>query len=229
MPRTARIVIPGWPHAVFQRGHGRGELFRSDADRIAYLEMLYQQSGNVCADILGYCLMSDHVYVVARPRTQPSLGEAIGRAHWLYSQHVARQSGARELPWQGRFFSCPLDEFHLAEVLLYVERSPVRARLSRYPWAYRWSSAPAHSNGADSTGLLDMEAWRKLSTPSQWRTLLVQPEDEAVGARLRLCLSTGRPLATEATLTRLERRLGRRLRALPVGRPRKQAASKTHR
>jgi len=111
----------------------------------------------------------------------------------------------------------------LAEVLLYVERSPVRARLSRYPWAYRWSSAPAHSNGTDPSGLLDMDAWRRLATPGQWRTLLVHPEDPAELARIRLSTSTGRPLADEPILSRLEHRLGRRLRALPIGRPRTRA------
>jgi len=249
MPRAARIVIPGLPHVVYQRGQGRRDVFRSDADRSTYLEMLQQQAQRFGASILGYCLMSDHVHLAVLPRTKQSLAQVIGRTHWLYSQFAARRakkgsdpvcaqhpsgrSGKRGLTpfslWQNRFFSCALDESHLADVLLYIERGPIRTRLSRYPWAYRWSSAPAHSNGSDPSGLLDMAAWRKLSTPSQWRTLLVRPEDEASAARIRLSLSTGRPLATEATLTRLERRLGRRLRALPVGRPRKKPASKSRR
>jgi putative transposase len=214
---------------VYQRGQGSRDVFRSDADRSTYLEMLQQQAQRFGASILGYCLMNDHVHLAVLPRTKQSLAQAIGRTHWLYSQFAARRLGPKESLWQNRFFSCALDESHLADVLLYIERGPIRTRLSRYPWAYRWSSAPAHSNGSDPSGLLDMAAWRKFSTPSQWRTLLVHPEDEASAARIRLSLSTGRPLATEATLTRLERRMGRRLRALPVGRPRKKPASKPRR
>lgn len=224
MPRAARIVIPSFPHYVLQRSQGGREVFRSDADRSAYLEILQQQGRRLGLTVLGYCLMGDHVHLVVRPKTAAALAQAIGRTHWLYSQHVRRQSGRRQCLWQSRFFSCALDDAHLADVLVYLERSPVRARLSRYPWAYRWSSAPAHSNGADPSKLLDMEIWRRVSTPAQWRSLLVHPEDEAGAARIRLSLSTGRPLATEATLHRLEQRLGRRLRALPVGRPKGQAA-----
>jgi hypothetical protein len=67
-----------------------------------------------------------------------------------------------------------------------------------------------------------MEAWRRVSSPALWRSLLVRPEDEGAAAKIRLSLSTGRPLATDSTLTRLEQRLGRRLRALPIGRPKGQ-------
>jgi putative transposase len=219
MPRAARIVIPGLPHHVLQRGEGGREVFRSDADRSVYLELLQQQGRRLGVVVLGYCLMNDHVHLVVRPKTATALAQAIGRTHWLYSQHVRQQSGRRQSLWQSRFYSCALDDAHLADALVYIERSPVRARLSRYPWAYRWSSAPAHSNGADPGGLLDMDAWRRVSSPAQWRSLLVRPEDEAAAAKLRLSLSTGRPLATDSTLTRLEQRLGRRLRALPIGRP----------
>jgi len=144
----------------------------------------------------------------------------------LYSQHVSRQRGRNQPLWQSRFFSCALDEPHLEGVLLYVERNPVRTRQVRYPWGYRWSSAAAHSHETDPAGLLDMGAWRKLWTPSQWRSLLVRPDDEAGVFRIRRNTSTGRPLATEPTLSRLERRLGRRLRALPVGRPRTKEMKK---
>jgi putative transposase len=226
MPRAARIVIPGLPHLVLQRGQGGRDVFRADADRSAYLDMLQQQGRRLGVTVLGYCLMSDHVHLVVRPRTAAALAQAIGRTHWLYSQHVRETKKGPSSFWQSRFFSCALDNAHLADVLLYVERSPVRARLSRYPWAYRWSSAPAHSNGTDPTNLLDLETWRQVSTPSQWRTLLVRPDDEAGAARIRLSLSTGRPLATDATLHRLEQRLGRRLRALPIGRPKKTKAAK---
>jgi putative transposase len=226
MPRTARIVVPGLPHHVVQRGRRRQEVFRSDADRSAYLQMLHQQAGRSGVVVLGYCLMDNHVHLVVVPRTGDALAQAVGRTHWLYSQYAHRRRGRKDELWQSRFFSCALDEPHLADVLLYVERNPVRTRQARYPWAYRWSSAAAHSHGADPAGLLDMDRWRKVGTPSQWRTLLVRPDDEDQAARIRLHTSRGRPLATEATLNRLERRLGRRLRALPVGRPRKKPVVK---
>jgi putative transposase len=224
MARAARIVVPGFPHHVVQRSNDRQVAFGSDGDHLAYLQMLGRQADRFGLRVLGYCLMRHHVHLVVVPRTSASLAQAIGRTHWLYTQHVNRLRNREGPLWQNRFFSCALDEPHLTDVLLYVERNPMRARLVRYPWSYRWSSASAHANAADPLELLDLSMWRRASTPAQWRNLLVRPDAEELMKRIRLATSTGRPLATEATLNRLERRLGRRLRALPVGRPRKTPA-----
>ena len=58
--------------------------------------------------------------------------------------------------------------------------------------------------------------------PTDWRTALAEPLEDAELARVRRHLQTGRPVASDAWLARLEARLGRRLRPLPVGRPRKE-------
>ena len=40
MPRCARIVIPGLPHRVTQRGNRRQETFFDDSDYALYLDLL---------------------------------------------------------------------------------------------------------------------------------------------------------------------------------------------
>ncbi len=40
MPRTARIVIPNYPHHIIQRGHKRQTVFTSDDDYCHYLDNL---------------------------------------------------------------------------------------------------------------------------------------------------------------------------------------------
>jgi len=104
----------------------------------------------------------------------------------------------------------------------YVERNPVRARSVRRAWRYPWSSAAAHVGEADGTDLLDLAWWRKEWFPPRWRRELERPEDDGLTAAIRRSLRTGRPLATDSLLSRLERRLGRRLRPHPVGRPHKR-------
>lgn len=223
MPRAARTVIPGLPHHVVQRGIHREGVFFSDDDRSAYLAMLQEQAQRFKVSVLGYCLMSDHVHLVVVPRTETALAQAIGRTHWLYSQYLGRTDGQRGELWRDRFQSCAVDGACLWDVLLYVERNPVRTRQVRYAWTYRWSSAAAHAYGTDPGGMLDLKGWQRDQTPSEWRNLLVQADVPERISRIRLHTSTGRPLADEPALSRLERRLGRRLRALPVGRPRKSA------
>ena len=107
--------------------------------------------------------------------------------------------------------------------MAYVETNPVRAKLVRRAWRYPWSSAAAHCGQPDRSGLLDLAGWRERLDGADWRQRLSQPADEAVVARLRLTTSRGRPLGSDTFVAKLETLLGRRLRPLPVGRPRKNA------
>jgi len=103
-----------------------------------------------------------------------------------------------------------------------VERNPVRAGVVKRAWEYPWSSAAAHVNGKDELGLLAMDRWKELLDGQDWKRLLMEPEDEAEVRRLRLSTHRGRPLGSDSFLSKLERRLGRRVRPWPVGRPKKK-------
>jgi putative transposase len=227
MPRVARIVVPGWAHHVTQRGNNRQDVFFVDEDRAVYLRLLTEQAELHGLSVLGYCLMTNHVHLVAVPAGEHSLAKAVGRTHFLYSQYVNRMHKRSGHLWQNRFYSCVLDETHLWRALTYVERNPVRARLVRQAWRYAWSSAAAHSGEAGPSELLDLAAWRREWRPDRWRKALQQPEDETLSGLIRRSTHTGRPLATDGVLSKLERKLGRRLRALPVGRPRKADKKRT--
>ena len=234
MPRVARIVIPGLPHHVTQRGNNRQDVFFVDDDRRVYLQLLHRQSLLHGLTVIGYCLMTNHVHLVVVPGEEASLARALGRSHFLYTQYVNRLHGRSGHLWQNRFYSCTLDELHLWRALAYVERNPVRARTVRLAWRWRWSSAALHCGEADASGtpeLVDAGPFREQWKPPRWRAALTAAEDDQEIARLRLSTHTGRPLASDRFLARLEHRLGRRLRPLPVGRPAsrkrktKQAAS----
>ena len=222
MPRFARFVMPGCAHHVTQRGNNRQDVFFVDDDRPVYLAVLAQQAEKFGLEVLGYCLMSNHLHLIAVPQQAESLAKAVGRTHFLYTQYVNRLHGRVGHLWQNRFYSCPLDEEHFWEALRYVERNPVRAKLVRRAWRYRWSSAAAHCGQPDRSGLLDMAKWAKLSRGWDWSAALTEPQDDEVVSRLRLGTSRGRPVGSEKFLSKLERLAGRRLRPLAVGRPPKK-------
>ncbi len=226
MPRVARIVIPGVPHHVTQRGNNRQDVFFVDDDRRVYLDLLGEQAERFGLKLHGHCLMSNHIHLVATPRREESLARAVGRTHFLYTQYINRLHGRSGHLWQNRFYSCALDEEHLWAALLYVERNPVRARLVRMAWTSPWSSAAAHAGQASPPKLLDLNEWRERWTPAKWRTQPARVEDEEACGRLRLCTHRGRPLRSDSFVSKLERLVGRRLRALPVGRPRKEGKRK---
>lgn len=123
--------------------------------------------------------------------------------------------------WQNRFYSCALDDGRFWTALRYAERNPVRARMVRRAWEYEWSSAAAHTGGGEGTGLLDIDAWEQMSAGMDWREMLREREDEQEIGQLRLYTRTGRPLGSDRFLSKIEAMVGRRVRALPVGRPSK--------
>src|SRR3989304_6265032 len=139
MPRVARIVVPGMPHHITQRGNNRQAVFFVDDDRRMYLALLKAQAEIHGGGVLGYCLMTNHVHLIGVPQREESLAKAVGRTHFLYSQYINRFHKRSGHLWQNRFFSCALDEVHLLRALAYVERNPVRAKLVRLAWQYEWS------------------------------------------------------------------------------------------
>ena len=226
MPRVARIVIPGVPHHITQRGNNRQAVFFVDDDRRAYLDMLAEQAERFRLSVLGYRLMDNHVHLVGVPAGEESLAKAVGRTHFLYTQYLNRLHRRSGHLWQNRFFSCALDEPHLWNALVYVERNPVRARRVRAAWNYLWSSAAAHVGKSPAGEALDMGEWEAVWTARKWQEQLGRAEDAKELARMRLSTHRGRPLGSDSFLSKLEHRLGRRLRALAVGRPRRQAEAK---
>ncbi len=150
------------------------------------------------------------------------MAKALGRTHFLYTQYINRLHARSGHLWQSRFYSCALDDTHLWAALSYVERNPVRARMVRTAWSYHWSSAAAHVSIFDRSGLLDMKAWAREWNPRGWRSELGRPEETDHLTKLRRNTHTGRPLGSDRFLSKFETALGRRLRALPVGRPPKR-------
>lgn len=227
MPRNARVVIPGVAHHVTQRGNNRQDVFFVETDRQVFLQYLREAAQRFVLQLEGYCLMTNHIHLVVTPAREDSLALALKRVNQLYAQYVNRLHGRSGHVWQNRFFSCPLDPEHLGRVLIYVERNPVRARLCRDAWQWPWSSAAAHCGGDDPSALLDLASWTREMDPLKWRQRLTRPEDDRLVRSLRLATSRGRPLGSDTFIAKLETRLGRRLRPLPRGRPRKTSAKGT--
>ena len=222
MPRRARIVVPGVPHHVVSRGNNQQDVFFVDDDHRVYLKFLREDAEKHGLQVTGYCLMSNHVHLVATPKGEASLAMAVGRGHLRYTQYVNWRHRRSGHLWQNRFYSCALDERHAVVALRYVERNPVEAGLVAQPWQYRWSSAAAHVGDPDPTGLLDLQAWWACWSADEWREFVQTPEDESVASKLRSSTAGGWPLGTENFVRELERAVGCRVRPLPSGRPGKR-------
>ena len=124
--------------------------------------------------------------------------------------------------WRDRFQSCMLDDSSLRMAVQYVECQPVYEGLVRKAEKHAWSSAQAHLTGEDEFELLALKVWPGRRNRKQWQAMLAQRLSEEQREEIRLHTQTGRPIGKKAFVTALEKKLRRRLHALPIGRPPKQ-------
>ena len=222
MPRIGRVVAVGLPHHITQRGNYKHEVFLDDNDREKYLGFLCKYASQYKLSILTYCLMSNHVHFIAIPEREDSLARMFNTVHMRYSQYFNKKIGAGGHLWQGRFYSCVLDERHLMVAARYVERNPVRAKLVKKPWQWKWSSARVHV-GKEVDPRLKLDELFELVEVSceSWREYIERREDTKEMEEIKKHTLTGRPLGTDQFIMKLEGMMGRRLKALPRGRPMK--------
>lgn len=218
MPRMSRVVLPGCPHHVTQRGVRSMPIFDSDSDRVEYLRLLSEQGARFGVTFLAYCLMSNHVHMIAVPEQPESLARGIGEAHRLYTRRVNFRHDIRGHLFQERFYSCPLDTRHLIAALRYVERNPVRAKLAEYAWDYPWSSAAFRVKSRKSDPLVTQIDPFDLRL--DWKELLGSDPEEM--GMLREKARTGRPCGSDAFVEEAEKLTGRLLAPRSAGRPRKK-------
>ena len=208
MARLARVVLPGVVHHVTQRGVRSMDIFFEKNDQTHYLDLLQEQTEKVGLEIIGYCLMSNHVHFLVIPQHENSLRKAFGEAHRLYTRYVNFREKIRGYLFQGRFFSCPLDNQHLLAAARYVEQNPVRAKICERAEEYPWSSASFHTGKKQKDRLIE-QRHPVYGTPKEWKQWLEQPENQI--DLLRKSFKIGRPLGSEAFLKQAEETTGRTL------------------
>ncbi|NQT38075.1 MAG: transposase [Planctomycetes bacterium] len=221
MARLARVVVPGMPHHVTQRGNRRQKTFLRADDYQAYLDLMAEWCGEHDVDVWAYCLMPNHVHLIVVPKSADGLRRAIGEAHRRYTRRINFRQRWRGHLWQGRFASFVLDEPHLLAAARYIELNPVRARLVTAPSEYPWSSAAAHIKRKDDCLV---KVAPLLALAKRWRRLLTSAATEEQIKAFRQHETTGRPLGDDDFQKRLEQKLGRVLRRQKPGpkNPRRQ-------
>jgi len=217
--RIARVVAVGLPHHVTQCGNNRCQVFFDDEDRRFYLWTLSQYGRKYGVKFWGYCLLDDHLHVLAVPQETDSLARCFAGANLVYAQQVNRKQGRSGRLWQSRFSSCPVDKAgYLWPVLRYIDRNPVRAKLVGQAWEYQWSSARHHVTG-EADPLLHEPGWLTSELRERRYRRYLRSESEEEVAEIRMKTGTGRPLGGAAFVARLESRLDRALRPRKRGRP----------
>lgn len=218
MARIARVIASGYPHHITQRGNRRQQTFFSDDDYLASIELMAQWCHKYQVEIWVWCLMPNHVHLIAVPDNEEGLARAIGEAHRRYTRLINFREKWRGHLWQERFASFPIDEQYMLATARHIEMNPVAAKLVQNPEDYRWSSAHAHLVGKDDELV---KAAPLLEVVPDWRSflLLTSPDEVDVIHRHE---RTARPLGRDGFVEKLEIAPARVLRPQKPG-PKKKA------
>lgn len=219
MPRSARIVIPGIPHHVTQRGNRRLPVFFRDDDYQLYMKLLRHFAARNHAAVLGWCLMPNHIHLILVPSDEDGLRATVAPLHRTYAEEINRREGWNGHLWQERYVSFPLDDAHTIAALRYIDLNPVRAGLADNPTDYRWSSARAHLE-ARSDGIVDTETTKRLNI--DWLGLYASGMTEEELESFRVHEKNNLPLGSGEFIDRLETKFSRPLRPQRSGRKRKK-------
>jgi putative transposase len=220
MPRIARVCGVNYPHHITQRGNNREAVFFNDEDRRFYLRTLIRYSDRWDFEIWAYCLMINHVHILAVPRKEESLAKGIGSTNLVYTQYINRRYNRSGRLWQNRFFSAVIErEPYLWAVVRYIERNPVRGSVVKKAEDYPWSSARAHVLKVRDV-VLSGESWLEEDELDVYRNFL-RKEDKKLDDVIRKATSTGRPLGRGEFTKTIGAMIGRNISLREVGRPQK--------
>lgn len=223
MPRIARIVFAGIPYHITQRGNRGQNIFFSINDRHKYLESLRKYSAKEGLNILAYCLMTNHIHIIAIPKEETSLQRTLKPLHTQYAVRINRRYKWTGHFWQGRYFSSPLDDGYMWAAIRYVERNPVRAKMVKRAEEYPWSSAAANCGLLQDKVLTQDSKWKKqLNSFGDWYDWLRKGDDNIELEILRRNIDKCLPCGEESFIKKLEKISGRLLHFRPQGRPRKE-------
>lgn len=215
MARMPRLVVPGYPHHVTQRGIRCMNTFFSAEDYQAYLDLLVRFRDEAGVRIWAYCLMPNHVHLVVVPARKASLSDLFRQVHRRYTRRINFREDWRGHLWQERFHSFVMDERHLLAAVRYIELNPVRAGLILHPEDWRWSSVHGHLAGRDDDLLTVAPMLKRVGNWSQYLGTEVPEQDLQA---IRCHSGTGRPAGDESFVECLEGLTGRTLKPGKPGR-----------
>jgi putative transposase len=220
MPRRSRLVIPGLPHHITQRGCRRQDIFFTDLDRDVYLGLLNENGAKYGVDLLTFTLMTNHVHHLMVPQKKDSLQWTLQMTHKRYAEYINAREGWTGHLWQSRFYSSPVDNDYFWVTVRYILQNPVKAGMVRHARDYRWSNAGYLCRGEINPHVTSDEKWSSLlSTQRNWTEWLSTEEDPQKIAELKRSTLRDLPTGSDQFLDRLERDFGVQARAPKIGRP----------
>jgi len=228
MPRRARLLLPGVPLHIIQRGNNRQACFYAPEDYRFYLEWLGECADKAQCRIHAYVLMTNHVHLLlssSKPEGAGVLMKALGQRYVQYINRTYHRSGTL---WEGRFRSCLVqEEAYLMASQRYIELNPVRAGMVRHPADYLWSSYRINAQGEASELIKPHRLYKALGRDEAdrlkaYRQLFRHELDPEVMDAIRSATNGNYALGNERFARQVSEALGQRASRGKAGRPLKE-------
>jgi putative transposase len=224
MPRLPRVMSPGFPQHLVQRGNNREACFFAESDYLTYLRWLERAASAYRVSVHAYVLMPNHVHLLATPEVEGGISRMMQYLGRQYVQYINRTYGRSGTLWERRFLASLVETGRcLLSLYRYIESNPVRVGLASAPERYRWSSAVAHVAPNGKTFLIDHDVYLRLGDTPQARAgayleFAREPLEDEVLAEIRLAIKRGVPFGSDEFKDRVELQVGRRVRLRKPGR-----------
>ena len=224
MPRLPRICPAGIPQHLIQRGHNHQICFASNSDFATYCYYLKETSKKYGVDIHAWILMTNHIHLLATPKTDTSISkmmQTLGRKYVCYYNKKYQRSGTL---WGGRFKSCLVQSSrYLLLCYRYIELNPVRALMVNDPALYHWSSYQCNAMGKQSELITSHSEYLQLGRDRQerlesYRELFNDYLSNNVITEIRESINKNMAFANDTFKNQIELTLKRRVRSIKPGR-----------
>ena len=157
MARPLRVEYEGALYHVTSRGNDRGQIFFTDTDRQAFLELLDDAVNRYSWICHAYCLMTNHYHLVVE-MPHANLSRGMRHINGVFTQRINRLNKRSGHLLQGRFKSILVEkESYLLELVRYVVLNPVRANMVRSAKDWSWSSYRATAGQAEVPDFLSVK------------------------------------------------------------------------
>ena len=140
MARPLRIEFAGAFYHITARGDRQEDIFVTDADRIAFLDILKQIVERFNWSVHAYCLMDNHYHLLVET-PDGNLSKGMRQLNGVFTQTSNRNNKRVGHVFQGRYKAILVQkDYYLLELSRYIVLNPVRARMVRLARSWPWSS-----------------------------------------------------------------------------------------
>jgi putative transposase len=227
MTRRRRFFVPGYPQHVIQRGNNKQVIYRSDNDRICYIDYLVEAAEKHACAIHCYVLMGNHVHFLVTPGHKNSLGKTMQSVGLRYAQYYNKKYERTGGLWEGRYHASLVDtDNYLKSCYRYIELNPVRAGICRHAADYSWSSHRYHAFGVpdrlitEHRGYLDLNPDNETKRRTRYQSWFRLPVCDDELEMIRSSTQQGLVIGDTAFQQKMEVQLGQAV--LPHRRGRKR-------